>query len=1432
MAEVKPKERSMVRRASKALIRRASKSFHESSGLEDLEATIASLGERNELYKLDGEYNIHFHNEKVEQEFRTEWRRLGIFQGIVTIIVLFMAWKAVSVNMGVLTDAENWGTTAIVMVFGIAILVLTVVAPNVVKRHYDTIVVSYLTLECTIVMMQLLLMSRGTIADTLSDTNFACLAPACEAVSGNPSVIVMSLLFIGTTTLRLRFVPATMFSLMVVLVEEITLNIDVQPDALDIINQVIALLLVIYEGLLAAHQLEVTHRKIFVLQRYDHKSSDQIHNEIVSKIYPCCPRKNIKNGCLRFKSKKDEEKFLTEQYAVKFEEGVGLWGLCTATVMTVFFYLLELPAAGGPEIQVDAGLRDFGLPENSDYDWRLDYTSSFIPLFILLPFLLAGAAFEAYIQKKALQTYKKRSAKSRRVGFLLFAALPLFFGFMWNNAVSANYGNAINHLYADSPMEKAKCLSQSDWADILENGDIADGTWNTTVCEMTATYNATTNTPCDSKEFESITQYCTYYAMFALNVFVFQTQALWIVPDMLKGSIILVVTGLYALIAGIVNVGPQAITLDAVRVLPLVVGAILCLYEQTITAQRAFILSRHTARRKSMVMTGLDSAKFNIEDDIEDAKISRDSSSIQESFTKSKNAVAPDGLDGEKEARRSNFELPNMTFQNMKRESGEQQSQRKLKEKKEKIRGIQLIGQGLPDDFEYKTYPKSPKEAELIRTELLKSDLLKELGGEQLDQVVDAFEAASFKGGEVIIRQGDKDADYAYILQSGEAHVFVDGTDVYHYCGGGMFGDVALYMAKPRNATVKAGAEGCKCWRIDRATFQFTVTHGYKKEGERTVRALKTCKMFQTLSEELLVALASCTVETSFEKGTTIIKKGESGADAETFYFLTAGTIEFSDFGGGSDATSQITPESELHYFGERALITNEPRAATATAVTDATCITLIKKDLLKYVGDLKELMEVNFRRRFLAEVEFFSGMGEMHRTNLFPAFRNRTFQQGDVVTTEGEVGWEFYTIREGKVQVSSAGGGDMAVLEGGKFFGEEALDEASTGERVATVTCLEKTDVFYVSRQDFVRHVGGAYKEVLEMERKRSEMAKKERERGKKIKFRNLKEIAMLGSGTFGRVALVKDTASGETFALKRMQKAKIVEFMQQKNVQNERDIMVQADHPFILKLVNTYQDKFCVYMLLEKCMGGELFTFLHCRNRTTGLTVTETRFYGACVLDGLAFLHDKHICFRDLKPENLLIDSDGYGKIIDFGFAKVITGRSYTLCGTPEYLSPELVTSKGHGKGVDYWALGVLMFEMLFLHSPFCGPDQDPNKHQEILRNIVRGKFVNPGRGDKSGSSRIGKLIRLMLTKDERKRGGCMKDGAGQLKRDMETLTPKSPFQFSALLAKEYVAPWKPPLKGQDDHTNFDPYDDDDEIQPYVGTRFEDNSGWDKDF
>ena len=156
-----------------------------------------------------------------------------------------------------------------------------------------------------------------------------------------------------------------------------------------------------------------------------------------------------------------------------------------------------------------------------------------------------------------------------------------------------------------------------------------------------------------------------------------------------------------------------------------------------------------------------------------------------------------------------------------------------------------------------------------------------------------------------------------------------------------------------------------------------------------------------------------------------------------------------------------------------------------------------------------------------------------------------------------------------------------------------------------------------------------------------------------------------------------------------------------------HEKNVMVEARHPFILKLVCTYQDQTRLYMLMELCLGGELFSLLHYHGGASdanGLDVGQTRFYSSCVLDGLAYLHSRKICYRDLKPENLLIDDEGYIKIVDFGFAKVIEGKSYTLCGTPEYLAPEIVLAKGHNKGVDYWALGVLIYEMRHSHSPFA--------------------------------------------------------------------------------------------------------------------------------
>ncbi len=198
---------------------------------------------------------------------------------------------------------------------------------------------------------------------------------------------------------------------------------------------------------------------------------------------------------------------------------------------------------------------------------------------------------------------------------------------------------------------------------------------------------------------------------------------------------------------------------------------------------------------------------------------------------------------------------------------------------------------------------------------------------------------------------------------------------------------------------------------------------------------------------------------------------------------------------------------------------------------------------------------------------------------------------------------------------------------------------------------------------------------------------------------------------GTFGRVKLVQSKKSGSVYALKIMYKSHIIKSHQQRNIMNEKNIMAECKHPFLLQLFRTFQDENRIYMLLELVQGGELWSLLYKnirligRSKLGGFNATASLFYAGCVTSALQYLHLHEIAYRDLKPENLLLDNLGYLKVVDFGFAKKIPyykdkelkARSYTLCGTPEYLAPELVVNAGHTQAVDCWALGILIYELI---------------------------------------------------------------------------------------------------------------------------------------
>lgn len=223
-------------------------------------------------------------------------------------------------------------------------------------------------------------------------------------------------------------------------------------------------------------------------------------------------------------------------------------------------------------------------------------------------------------------------------------------------------------------------------------------------------------------------------------------------------------------------------------------------------------------------------------------------------------------------------------------------------------------------------------------------------------------------------------------------------------------------------------------------------------------------------------------------------------------------------------------------------------------------------------------------------------------------------------------------------------------------------------------------------------------------------------------LKLKNMTPIAALGQGNFASVTLVQESESGDVFALKSTQRARIEASKQRTNLYNERHLLESCHHPFIARLHAAFDDATSLHLLLEYVPGGELFHLIH-RPGKDGLSNERVKFYSAGILLAICYLHGKDIAYRDLKAENCLIDAQGYPKLVDFGFAKVITDRSFTLCGTPEYLAPELVLGRGHTKAVDYWALGVLVYEMALGRTPFLerGASSD---HATICKNILTGR------------------------------------------------------------------------------------------------------------
>lgn len=497
--------------------------------------------------------------------------------------------------------------------------------------------------------------------------------------------------------------------------------------------------------------------------------------------------------------------------------------------------------------------------------------------------------------------------------------------------------------------------------------------------------------------------------------------------------------------------------------------------------------------------------------------------------------------------------------------------------------------------------------------------------------------------------------------------------------------------------------------------------------------------------------------------GVEIIKEGTDGT---YLYIIETGQVGISTSTAGEVATIQ-----EGKIFGELALLYNCRRTASAKTKSDCTVFQLdrryfqtivqstgaerdaVKFDMLKAVPKLKDLSQGKLKK-------------------ICDCLEEEKFEDGQCIIKQGTNGDSFYIISEGNVKVTKNEGGgkeaEVCKLDKGKFFGELALQ--SEDKRAANVYAIGDTKCYSLDRHAFINLIGRLDEQsktdsgsaVAEETEPAVDAPAKITGGLEKASISDCRVLKSLGQGGFGDVKLVYFKGAQfeqKPYALKCVQKCRIVQYGQQRHIMDEKNILFQMRSPFVLNLHHTFKDSKQVYLLTDAYLGGDLWRLLHARGPFPD---TVARFYIACVVEAFAYLHQRGIVYRDLKPENLMLDINGYLRLVDLGFAKrvPIGNKTWTFCGTPEYIPPEVIANTGHTLSADYWSLGILVYELLTRKTPFRAKD-DLTIYENILRGIHSVQFSY------RVSRKAEMLIKSLCRQEPSERLGYQKGGVNDIRK-----------------------------------------------------------------
>ncbi|KAK7907826.1 hypothetical protein WMY93_016438 [Mugilogobius chulae] len=589
-----------------------------------------------------------------------------------------------------------------------------------------------------------------------------------------------------------------------------------------------------------------------------------------------------------------------------------------------------------------------------------------------------------------------------------------------------------------------------------------------------------------------------------------------------------------------------------------------------------------------------------------------------------------------------------------------------------------------------------------------------------------------------------------------------------------------------------------------------------REETSLIVKAIQKNDFLKRLDDEQTAMMVELLVLSKFNPGEEVIKEGSEG---DSMYIVAAGELQVTQ--AGQDLRTLTTGD----VFGELAILYNCKRTATVKAKT-AIRLWCMERQTYRTIITNKSKKKREQLMGFLKTARTLKDLNDVQLSKIIDSMEEVKYQDKDIIVREGAEGNAFYIILKGEVLVTKNVNGHQKQIRRmgkGEHFGEQALIREVL--RTATCTADGPVTCFSIDKEVFEETIPVEQLELFDD----SKVMQQETEVPEKsspsstLRFKDLVPVmyqegryqgdpVTLGVGGFGRVQLMTTVNHGKYYAMKRVSKKQIVAKRQEEHMLFEKKILKAIQCDFIVRLHAAFKDTRYIYMVMEFCGGGEVWTKLKEVGRFDEPIAV---FCTACVVEAYAYLHKKNIMYRDLKPENLMMDLKGYIKLVDFGFAKELNrgDKTYSFVGTPEYMAPEIIQNQGHDFAVDFWSLGILIFELLAGSPPFSSSEP-----QKIYAKILDGVLKYPPYLSEAAKSIISKLCRPRPGQ----RLGNTKNGI----KDVRHHRWFSSMNWHKLRVGQLEAPTVRLVRKGPCYINFDRF-------PHDQTKADEEfSGWDKDF